>query len=209
MMHHTIMSFRRDPDAVRGKQFERALLRRVLRMARPYRAALIGFVVAVVLAAVVGVIPALLFRSLLDSAVPDGNEHLVIVLAAAAVGIAVASAVLSLIQRWYSARVGEGLIYDMRVALFDHVQRMPLAFFTRTQTGSLMSRLNNDVVGAQTAVTSTLGSVVSNVVVLITTLSAMIALEWRLTLLSLVVLPVLPPLIETPMLVCPDPDMLK
>ena len=189
MMHHTIMSFRRDPDAVRGKQFERALLRRVLRMARPYRAALIGFVVAVVLAAVVGVIPALLFRSLLDSAVPDGNEHLVIVLAAAAVGIAVASAVLSLIQRWYSARVGEGLIYDMRVALFDHVQRMPLAFFTRTQTGSLMSRLNNDVIGAQQAVTGTLGTVISNVITLAITLAVMLGLEWRLTILTLLVLP--------------------
>ena len=189
MMHHTIMSFRRDPDAVRGKQFERALLRRVLRMARPYRAALIGFVVAVVLAAVVGVIPALLFRSLLDSAVPDGNEHLVIVLAAAAVGIAVASAVLSLIQRWYSARVGEGLIYDMRVALFDHVQRMPLAFFTRTQTGSLMSRLNNDVIGAQQAVTGTLGTVVSNSITLAVTLAVMLGLEWRLTILTLLVLP--------------------
>jgi ATP-binding cassette subfamily B protein len=93
------------------------------------------------------------------------------------------------VQRWYSSTIGEGLIYDLRVALFDKVQRMPIAFFTRTQTGALISRLNNDVIGAQTAVTSTLGSVVSNVVVLITTLGAMLALEWRLTLLSLVVLP--------------------
>ena len=92
-------------------------------------------------------------------------------------------------QRWCSARIGEGLIYDLRVALFAKVQRMPVAFFTRTQTGCAHSRLNNDVVGAQTAVTSTLGSVVSNVVVLVTTLGAMIALEWRLTLLALVVLP--------------------
>ncbi|MFM7271688.1 MAG: ABC transporter ATP-binding protein [Actinomycetes bacterium] len=188
-MHHTIMSFRRDPDAVRGKQFERELLRRVLRMARPYRVALIGFIVTVVLAAIVGVIPALLFRSLLDSAVPEGNEQLVITLAAAAVGVALASAVLSLVQRWYSARVGEGLIYDMRVALFDHVQRMPLAFFTRTQTGSLMSRLNNDVIGAQQAVTGTLGTVVSNSITLAVTLAVMLGLEWRLTILTLLVLP--------------------
>ena len=96
---------------------------------------------------------------------------------------------LAIVQRWCSARIGEGLIYDLRVALFAKVQRMPIAFFTRTQTGALSSRLNNDVVGAQSAVTSTLGSVVSNVVVLVTTLSAMLSLEWRLTLLALVVLP--------------------
>ena len=92
-------------------------------------------------------------------------------------------------QRWCSARVGEGLIFDLRRALFAKVQRMPIAFFTRTPTGALISRLNNDVIGAQTAVTSTLGSVVSNVVVLVTSLAAMLALEWRLTLLALLVLP--------------------
>ncbi|MFM9071298.1 MAG: ABC transporter ATP-binding protein, partial [Acidimicrobiaceae bacterium] len=99
-------------------------------------------------------------------------------------------AALQIVQRWYSARIGEGLIYDLRVALFDKVQNMPIAFFTRTQTGALISRLNNDVVGAQTAVTGTLGSVVSNLVIFTTTLVAMLALEWRLTLLALVVLPV-------------------
>jgi ATP-binding cassette subfamily B protein len=102
---------------------------------------------------------------------------------------AIADAGLAITQRWLSSSIGEGLIYDLRVALFDKVQRMPIAFFTRTQTGALISRLNSDVVGAQTAVTSTLGSVVSNIVVLITTLAAMFVLEWRLTLLSLVVLP--------------------
>jgi ATP-binding cassette subfamily B protein len=110
-------------------------------------------------------------------------------LAAAAVFAALADAGLQILQRWCSSRVGEGLIYDLRRALFAKVQRMPVAFFTRTPTGALTSRLNNDVVGAQTAVTSTLGSVVSNVVVLVTSLIAMLALEWRLTLLALVVLP--------------------
>jgi ATP-binding cassette subfamily B protein len=110
-------------------------------------------------------------------------------LAAAAVAAALGDAFLQIVQRWASARVGEGLIYDLRRALFAKVQRMPVAFFTRTPTGAMISRLNNDVIGAQTAVTSTLGSVVSNVVVLVTTLAAMIALEWRLTLLALVVLP--------------------
>ena len=189
MLHQTMMSFRHDPDAVKGKQLERDLVRRVLRMARPYRASLIGFIVAVLAGAVVGVIPPLLFRSLLDTAVPQEDERLVIILATAAVALAVANALISLIQRWYSARVGEGLIYDMRGALFDHVQRMPLAFFTRTQTGSLMSRLNNDVIGAQQAVTGTLGTVISNVITLAITLAVMLGLEWRLTILTLVVLP--------------------
>jgi ATP-binding cassette subfamily B protein len=97
--------------------------------------------------------------------------------------------VLTVVQRWFSARIGEGLIYDLRVALFDKVQQMPIGFFTRTQTGALMSRLNNDVIDAQNAVTSTLGSVVSDAIILVTTLSAMLALDWRLTLLSLLVLP--------------------
>jgi ATP-binding cassette, subfamily B, bacterial len=103
--------------------------------------------------------------------------------------VALASAGLSLVQRWYSTRVGEGLIYDMRVALFDHVQRLPISFFTRTQTGALQSRLNNDVIGAQNAVTGTLGTVISNVITLVVTLSVMLLLEWRLTILTLIVLP--------------------
>ncbi|MGZ6964554.1 MAG: ABC transporter ATP-binding protein [Acidimicrobiia bacterium] len=189
MMHTTMMSFRRDPEAVRGKKVERELLRRVLRMTRPYRGALIGFLIAVIAAAVIGVVPALLFRSLIDTAVPDKNQALVLGLAVAAVLIALTSAMLSLIQRWYSARVGEGLIYDMRVALFDHVQRLPISFFTRTQTGSLTSRMNNDVIGAQQAVTSTIGTVVQNVITLVVTLAVMLGLEWRLTILTLIVLP--------------------
>jgi ATP-binding cassette subfamily B protein len=189
MAHQAIRGFRRDPNAVRGTHVERALLLRVLKMARPYRGALVGFLIAVVLAAVVAVIPALLFRALLDDAVPDSNESLVLALSAAAVGVAIANAVLSLVQRWYSARIGEGLIYDMRVELFDHVQRLPVSFFTRTQTGSLMTRLNNDVIGAQTAVTDTIGNVASNVITLAVTLTVMLRLEWRLTLLTLLVLP--------------------
>lgn len=188
-MHQTMMGFRRDPDAVRGKRVERALLRRVLGLARPYRSALIGFLVTVVLAAAVGVVPAKLFQALLDDAVGAKDQALVFGLAAGAVGVAVATAGLSLLQRWYSARVGEGLIYDMRVALFDHVQRLPISFFTRVQTGALMSRMNGDVIGAQQAVTNTIGTVVQNIITLVITLSFMFTLEWRLTLLTLVVLP--------------------
>ena len=189
MMHQTMMGFRRDPDAVRGKHVERDLLRRVLTMTRPYRAALVGFLIAVIASAIVGIVPAFLFRALLDDAVGKKNVTLVAVLAILAVIVAFVTAALSLAQRWYSSRVGEGLIYDMRVALFDHVQRLPISFFTRTQTGSLTSRLNNDVIGAQQAVTNTIGTVVQNVITLAITLSVMLFLEWRLTILTLLVLP--------------------
>src|SRR6478735_2121737 len=188
-MHQTLMGFRRDNDSLRGKKVERALIRRVLRLTRPYRGALIGFLITVVLAAAIGVIPAFLFRALLDDAVGAKDETLVLVLALAAVGVAVANAVLSLLQRWYSAKVGEGLIYDMRVALFDHVQRLPISFFTRVQTGALMSRMNNDVIGAQQAVTNTIGTVIQNAITLGITLAVMLGREWRLTILTLIVLP--------------------
>jgi len=188
-MWQAMASFRQDYDGLRGRKVERALLRRVFGLARPYRRFLIGFLVAVIAAAVVTAIPPLLLRSLLDTAVPNADVTLVTVLAAAAVGLALASAGLSLLQRWYSATIGEGLIYDMRVRLFDHVQRLPLSFFTRTQTGALMSRLNNDVIGAQQAVTNTMGTVVSNAISLVVTLTFMLVLEWRLTILTLLVLP--------------------
>jgi len=182
-------SFRRDPDAVSGKKVERALLRRVLRLAAPYRTTLILFLATVVGAAVITAIPPLLLRSLLDTAVPQEDRGLVAVLAAGAVVLAIASAFASLLQRYYSSKIGEGLIYEMRVRLFDHVQRLPVSFFSRTQTGALLSRLNNDVVGAQQAVTNTLGTVASNVITVGVTLSFMLALEWRLTVLTLLVLP--------------------
>jgi ATP-binding cassette subfamily B protein len=188
MDHRTLMGFRRD-EQLRQRRLNREVLRRVLTYVRPYRLPLIGFVVAVIGAAVATAVPPLLFRSLLDNAIPDKNRQLVAVLAIAAVALAFANALLSLVQRWLSARIGEGLIYDLRVAMFDHMQRMPLAFFTRAQTGALQTRLNTDVVGAQQAVTSTLGTVVSNVINIAVTLTIMFALEWRLTILTLLILP--------------------
>ncbi len=188
MDHRTLAGFRRD-ETLRGRQLNRQTLRRVFGYVRPYRAILVGFLVTVVLDAVVTAVPPLLLRSLLDKALPEHNRTLVAVLAATAVVLAFADAFLSLLQRWFSSRMGEGLIYDLRVQLFDHVQRMPIAFFTRTQTGALQSRLNNDVVGAQQAVTSTLGTVVSNVINITVVLTIMLKLEWRLTLLTLAVLP--------------------
>lgn len=178
-----------DADAVKGQRMKRDSLRRAWEFASPYKWDIIGFLAAIVLSAALALAPPLLFRAILDRAIPDGNRGLITTLAVILVIAAMGDAVLAIVQRWLSSRIGEGLIYDLRVALFDKVQRMPIAFFTRTQTGALTSRLNSDVVGAQNAVTSTLGSVVSNVVVLVTTLAAMLALEWRLTLMSLVVLP--------------------
>lgn len=188
-MRQTMMSFRRDPDAVKGKKLERDALKRVLRFARPYRAQLIWFLLMVIIAALVGALPPLIFGALLNTIESDGTSNTVGLLALGAVFLALASAALSLLQRLYSSRVGEGLIYDLRVELFDHVQRLPLAFFTRTQTGALLSRLNNDVIGAQQAVTTTLGTVVSNFITVVVTLSFMLALEWRLTILTMLVLP--------------------
>ena len=125
------------------------------------------------------------FRRILDHSIPTKNRSEITVLASIVVIAAIVDAVLSIVQRWYSARIGEGLIFDLRAALYDHVQRMPLAFFTRTQTGALQSRLNNDVIGAQQAVTTTLGTVVSNVINLAVVLTIMLSLEWRLTLLAI------------------------
>ena len=189
MMYQAMRSFRSDPDAVAGKHIDRALVRRVFRLARPYRRQLVGFLITAVAASIVVAIPPLLFRALLDTAVPQKDRLLVTWLALAAVGLAIANALLNLWQRWYSARIGEGLIFDMRTKLFDHVQRMPVSFFTRTQTGALMSRMNNDVIGAQQAITNTLGTVVGNIIGLAVTLTVMLGLEWRLTILTLIVLP--------------------
>ena len=189
MMYQAMRSFRSDPDAVAGKHIDRALVRRVFRLARPYRRLLVGFLITAIAASIVVAIPPLLFRSLLDTAVPQKDRLLVTWLALSAVGLAIANAVLNLWQRWYSARIGEGLIFDMRTKLFDHVQRMPVSFFTRTQTGALMSRMNNDVIGAQQAITNTLGTVVGNIIGLAVTLTVMLGLEWRLTILTLIVLP--------------------
>jgi ATP-binding cassette subfamily B protein len=164
-------------------------MKRVWQFATPYKWPIIGLLVSIFVAALLALVPPLLFRLIVDKAIPQADKNSIVTLTIVLVVAALADAVLQIVQRWYSARIGEGLIYDLRVALFDKVQHMPIAFFTRTQTGALISRLNNDVVGAQQAVTGTLGSVVSNVLVLVTTLIAMLALEWRLTLLALVVLP--------------------
>ena len=180
----------RDKSAVAGAKIGKTSVRRVWRFARPYRRSILGFLATILVSSVIALVPPLLFRLIVDEAIPDAAKRRIVFLTVILVIVAIGDALLQIVQRWYSARIGEGLIYDLRVALFDKVQNMPIAFFTRTQTGALISRHNNDVVGAQTAVTGTLGSVVSNLVIFTTTLVAMLALEWRLTLLALVVLPV-------------------
>src|SRR5947208_10685853 len=188
MDHRTMMGFRRD-EAITQRRIDRTVMRRVLTYIRPYLRPLIAFIVSVVAGAFTTALPPLLVRSLINTAIPHRDRSLVMWIALAAVGLALFNAALSLAQRYYSARIGEGLIYDLRVELFDHVQHMPIAFFTRTQTGALQSRLNNDVVGAQQAVTNTLGTVLQNFIQIVVTLFVMIQLDWRVTLLTLLALP--------------------
>jgi len=176
-------------DIEPGTKLARGVVRRVWGFARAYRLQIALYLLAIALSALVAVVPPLLVRTLINDAIPRRSFRLVDLIGLAAVGVAVANAGLALAQRWFSSRIGEGLIYDLRTALFDHVQRQPLAFFTHTQTGALVSRMNNDVVGAQRALTGTLGSVTSNVIGLVATLTAMLVLNWRITLIALVVLP--------------------
>lgn len=178
------------PEITAETRLAPGLVRRVWdQFARPLRGRLAALLLAIVASSGLGVLPPVLFGLLIDRAVLERDLGMVNLLALAAVAVATATALISLLQRWLSALIGEDLILDLRRRLFDHVQRMPLAFFTRTQTGALISRLNNDVVGAQQAVTGTFGSVAANVVQLIAALVVMVSIEWRLTLLVLAVLP--------------------
>ncbi|MCY3949283.1 MAG: ABC transporter ATP-binding protein [Acidimicrobiaceae bacterium] len=179
-----------DPAGVEGRHLAPGTVRRAAALALPYRMMLTGFLAAQLLGALAFLVPPILFGRIIDEAIPAGDRWQLNVLAAIIVAAAFCEAGLSFIERWWSARIGEGLIFDLRVGLYDHVQRMPIAFFTHVQTGSLISRMNNDVIGAQRAFTGTLSSVVSNTIVLATTLVAMLTLEWRLTLLALALLPV-------------------
>ncbi len=185
---HTMMQS--DRKAVKGKRVSAAMVKRIAKLARPYRWMLLGFFVTILAGATMTLVSPLLFRSIIDDAIPDQNYSRLNWLVGLIVAAALAEAGFSYLERRWSAKIGEGLIFDLRVALFDHVQRMPMAFFTRTQTGALISRMNNDVIGAQRAITTTLGQVASNSIVVLLTLVTMVVLEWRLTLLALGVLPV-------------------
>jgi len=172
------------------RPFSRAVLRRILTFARPHRTRLWRFLVLTVVMAALAVATPVLAGRVVDAIVNHQNPSVVYRLTALIAVIAVLEAGLGLVTRWLSATIGEGLILDLRTAVFDHVQRMPVAFFTRTRTGALVSRLNNDVIGAQRAFSDTLSGVLGNLVTLLLTLAVMLSISWPITLLALVLLPV-------------------
>jgi ATP-binding cassette subfamily B protein len=189
--HHAwaaIRSYSRDPQVAQRK-LAPGTWRRILAYASGYRRLIAGFLALVVLDAVFVVVTPLLFRRIVDDGVARGDREVVVTVALIVAGLAVLDAVAGLAQRWMSSRIGEGLIYDLRTQVFGHVLRQPIAFFTRAQTGALVSRLNNDVIGAQQAFTSTLSGVVSNVVSLVLVTVAMLFLSWPITLAALLMLP--------------------
>lgn len=172
------------------RPFARATLRRIGAFARPHRRRIWQFVLLSVLTALLAVATPVLAGHVVTAIVKGSDSSTVVRYAVLIAVIALAEAGLGLLSRWLSANLGEGLILDLRTAVFDHVQRMPVAFFTRTRTGALVSRLNNDVVGAQRAFSNTLSGVVGNIVTLLLTLVVMLTLSWQITLLALVLLPV-------------------
>ncbi len=171
------------------RPFSRKTLRRIAAFGRPHRRLLIQFLLLSVVMAVLAVATPVLAGRVVDAIVESEPIDVVLGIAAVIAVIAVAEAGLGILNRWQSARIGEGLILDLRTAVFDHVQRMPIAFFTRTRTGALVSRLNNDVIGAQRAFSDTLSGVVSNLVMLVLTLVVMLTLSWQVTVLALLLLP--------------------
>ena len=191
-MHSTWMSFRSltADQSVKNQKLKPGTLKRIASFAVPYKVLLAFFLITVVIDAFLIVATPLLLRRLIDEGVIPKNTELVTSLAFAVGVIAVADALFSMAGRWFSSRIGEGLIYDLRKQIFEHVQRQSIAFFTRTQTGALISRLNSDVIGAQQAFTSTLSGVISNLLGLILVAITMFTLSWQITLISLILLPV-------------------
>jgi ATP-binding cassette, subfamily B, bacterial len=180
--------FRMDPSVTKQK-LKPGTVRRIAAYARPYRMYLAVFLMATAIDAVITVVNPLLLRDIIDQGILSRDEAVVIGLAIAVGAVAIFDAGLGFAIRWFSARIGEGLIYDLRTQVFDHVQRQPIAFFTRAQTGSLVSRLDGDVVGAQQAITSTMSSVVSNVLSLIVLLVTLFYLSWLVSVIALIMIP--------------------
>src|ERR1700689_1406564 len=181
--------FSRDPSVTK-QRLKPGTVRRIAGYARPYRLDLAIFILAAALGAVVPVSSPILLGLIIDKGILPKRTDVVLELAGVVVGLAVFDAFLTIVQRYFTSRVGEGLIYDLRTQVFSHVQRQPIAFFTRAQTGSLVSRLNSDVIGAQQALTSTLSSVVSSALQLILVLIALFYYSWLVTVIALVLLPV-------------------
>ncbi|HEX8993147.1 MAG TPA: ABC transporter ATP-binding protein, partial [Anaerolineales bacterium] len=170
-------------------QVTRQLLARVLTYARPYMRQIIGMLVAILATTGLSLLAPLIFRTMIDKVLPARDIRKLVLLAIALLGIPVVSGLINVVQRRLNSAVGEGVIYDLRVSLFARLQRMSLRFFTNTKVGELMSRLNNDVVGAQNAISNTIVGIITNVVESIAILIVMFTLEWRLTLLGILILP--------------------
>ena len=177
-------------QSVKHQKLKAGTLKRIFSFALPYRKFLTIFIFTVVIDAILVVATPLLLRSLVDEGVIPGRPDVVTRYALIVAALAIADAGFSMLGRWFSSRIGEGLIYDLRSQVFEHVQKQSIAFFTRTQTGSLISRINSDVIGAQQAFTSTLSGIVSNSLTLLLVVIAMLTLSWQITLVSLVLLPV-------------------
>jgi ATP-binding cassette subfamily B protein len=181
----------RSDRSVVNNRIDRHTVARVFRFAGPHKALISGFLAVTVVGAGMVVVTPLLVQRIVDDGILKGDRALVAWLAVAMAGVALFSALLSVVSGWLSSRIGEGLIFDLRTQVFGHVQRQSLAFFTRTQTGALVSRLNNDVIGAQRAFTSTLSSTVSNTIAVVVVGVTMLALSWEVTLLCLALFPLL------------------
>lgn len=175
--------------AVADRTLPPGLVRRILQYARPYRALVIAFLVILVLASLLSVAQPLLFRRIVDDGITAGDAQVVTVTAFIIAGLAIADAALGIVSRLFSSRIGEGLIYDLRAQVYQHVQSQSIAFFTRAQTGALISRLNSDVIGAQQAFTSTLGGVIGNLISTVVILTTMFLLSWQITVAALVLVP--------------------
>jgi|HubBroStandDraft_5_1064220.scaffolds.fasta_scaffold03520_2 ATP-binding cassette subfamily B protein len=181
-------SLRQDPSITHQK-LKPGTVRRIIGYAKPYKLYLILFMIATVLDALITVVNPLLLREIIDRGILGHSDAIVVGIAGAVAGVAIFDAFLGFVIRWYSARIGEGLIYDLRTEVFSHVQQQPIAFFTRAQTGSLVSRLNSDVIGAQQAITSTMSSVVSNILTVGAILVTMFYLSWEISLIALILIP--------------------
>jgi ATP-binding cassette subfamily B protein len=177
-------------QSVKDKKLKKGTVSRIFKYAIPYKLFLIFFLATVVVDALLVVTSPLLLKRLIDNGVIPQDPSVVTRMAVLVGLVALLDAIFSLIGRWFSSRIGEGLIYDLRTEVFSHVQQQSLAFFTRTQTGALISRLNSDVIGAQQAFTSTLSGLLSNLLTLILVVGAMLTLSWQITLLSLILLPI-------------------
>jgi ATP-binding cassette subfamily B protein len=183
-----MVGFRMDPSITKQK-LKPGTVKRIAGYAKPYRWLLAAFLLATSVDAVITVVNPLLLRDVIDKGILARNDTVVVTLAAVVAAVAVFDAALGFVIRWFSARVGESLIYDLRTQVFRHVQRQPVAFFTRAQTGSLVSRLDGDVVGAQQAITSTLSGVISNMLSLVVILIALFYLSWLVSLIALAMVP--------------------